>query len=209
MPTQLEVYNLALNLLKETKLASLSEAREARYVLDDWWSQTRSWMLESGFWKFALRTAKITQDTSIVPEFGPPMAHNKPEDWVRTYLLSANDRLDPPLEDWLEEIGNIFCEVTPIYIRYVSNDVNYGLDTDRWTARFTQAFAARLAANTCGKITGSSEGLKDKLDKEADAALSIALSFEAMREPNRRPPEGKWNQARRGGRSRSDWYRYA
>lgn len=209
MATQLQIYNLALNLLKETKLADLTEAREARYVLDDWWSQTRQWMLEAGFWKFALRSASITQDTLIVPEFGPPLAHNKPDDWVKTYAVSASERFDPLLESWLEEIGNIFCDVTPIYIRYVSNDANYGLDMTKWTARFVQAFAARLAANVCGKVSGSSEGLKDKLDKEADTALSIALSFEAMREPNRRPSEGRWNQARRGRHGRADWYRYA
>ncbi len=210
MPTQLEVYNLALYHLKETKLAAVDEAREARYVLDDWWSQTRKYMLEAGFWKFAMRTVEITENVGAAPSLGPSRAHDKPVDWVRTYLVSASEYLDPPLEDWLEEGGYIYSDATPIFMRNISNDTAYGYDTDQWTARFVQAFSLRLALNCAGKITGMSrDSLKD-LEKDADAALSIALSFEAMREPNKRPPEGKWNSGRVGrSGGRADYWRYA
>lgn len=210
MPTQLEVYNLALYHLKETKLAAVDEAREARYVLDDWWAQTRKYMLEAGFWKFAMRTISITENTSVTPAFGLSKAFDKPSDWVRTYLVSASEYLDPPLDDWVEESGYIFADAAPIYMRYVSNGVAYGLDTDLWTARFVQAFSYRLAYNAAGKITGMSETSLKELEGKADSEMAKALSFEALREPNKRPPVGRWNQARHGrSGGRADGWRYA
>ncbi len=210
MATQLEVYNLALSHIKETKLAAVDEAREARYVLDDWWSQTRAYMLEAGFWKFAMRTLEITANTGITPTLGPSNAHDKPSDWVRTYLISASEFLDPPLEDWLEEGGYIFADATPIFMRYISNGASYGFDTTKWTARFVQAFSHRLAYNIAPKVTGASENSLKMLEDKADSSLAIALSFEALREPNKRPPEGRWNQARNGQRGgRADYWRYA
>lgn len=211
MPTQLEMYNLALSHIRETQLAAVDEAREARYVLDTFYTQDRKWMLEAGFWKFALRTVKIDYDPDTAPTFGLSRVFNKPEDWVRTYVVSASEHLDPPLDNWLEE-GNVFlADVTPIYVRYVSNSATgYGLDTDRWTARFIHAFSWRLAASIAPKIMGASESSKAGIREEADRALKEALAFEAMREPTRRPSSGRWNADRfRGRPGNSGGHRYA
>ena len=70
MATQLDVYNQALLALKESMLASLTEERESRRVLDALWVDVRQKMIEAGFWKFAVRAVSITQDTSITPAFG-------------------------------------------------------------------------------------------------------------------------------------------
>ena len=40
MATKLGLYNRALRVLGETKLSSLSEAREPRYILDDIYART-------------------------------------------------------------------------------------------------------------------------------------------------------------------------
>ncbi len=210
MPTQLEVYNLALLNLKETPLAAVDEAREARYVLDAWWTQTRKVMIEAGFWKFAMRTVEITENTGAAPAFGLSRAFDKPSDWARTYLVSGAENLDPPLDDWQEEGGYLIAEASPLYLRYVSNGATYGYDTTKWTGRFVQAFAARLASDCARKITGASANDMKLLKDEADSELAKALSFEALREPNRRPPQGRWNQDRFGRRGgRADYWRYA
>ncbi len=211
MTTQLEIYNLALSHIKESALAAVDEAREARYQLDLHYAQDLKFMLEAGFWKFAMRTVKIEFDPDTAPTFGPSRVFNKPADWVRTYLLSASDRLDPPLDDWLEE-GNVFlADVTPIYVRYVSNSATgYGMDMNRWTARFVTAFSWRLSTSIAPKIMGASEASKGNLADQADRALKEALTFEAMREPTRRPPQGKWNTNRFRGRiGNSGGHRYA
>ena len=211
MATQLEIYNLALSHIKETKLAAVDEAREARYVLDLFYTQDLAFMLEAGFWKFAMRTVQIDYDPNTSTAFGMSRVFNKPTDWVRTYIVSASERLDPPLDDWLEE-GNVFiADVTPIYVRYVSNSSEgFGTDADRWTARFSNAFSWRLASSIAPKIMGASEAGKAGIKDEADRALKEALTFEAMREPSRRPPGGRWNTDRfRGYRGSSGGHRYA
>lgn len=211
MTSQLEIYNLALSHIRESKLASLSEAREARYQLDLYYDQDLKWMLEAGFWKFALRTVKIDYDPDTATAFGASRVFNKPTDWVRTYLVSASERLDPPLEEWVEEGNAFIADVTPIYVRYVSNESSgYGMDMTRWTARFIDAFTWRLASSIAPKIMGASEASKAKIEESQDRKLKEALAFEAMREPNRRPPAGKWNQSRfRGYRGNSGGHRYA
>jgi hypothetical protein len=211
MTTQLEIYNLALAHIRESKLAVISEAREARYQLDLFYSQDLAFMLEAGFWKFAMRTVKIDQDPDTSTAFGASRVFNKPADWVRTYLVSGSERLDPPLDDWLEEGNTFIADVTPLYVRYVSNSAaGYGMDMNRWTARFVDAFSRRLSASIAPKIMGSSDASKANLVDDADRALKQALAFEAMREPTRRPPNGRWNSARFSGyRGSSGGHRYA
>lgn len=209
MATKLELYNLALSHINSTKLAALDEAREARYALDDWWTITVSEMLEAGYWKFAMRTVSITDNGSSTPSFGQVYNFDKPADWVRTYQVSLSETMNPPLDDWVEENLFIFANSAPIYLRYVSNDLDFGLNQSLWTARFNIALSYKLAAYVCGRITGSSDAFRERLDKKANEAVSVALSFEALREPNRRLPDGKWNQSRFNRRGQSNGWRYA
>lgn len=193
MTTKILLYNQAALHLGESRYSSLTEARESRYNLDTVYASVLQQMLEAGFWKFATRSVLITQDESIVPEFGYVMAHDKPDDWVKTYQVSDNEFFRPPLEDWIEEANLLFANVTPIYLRYVSNSTTgFGLDLSRWTARFERAVAFELAYRICPKTTGSTDSLKETLKKDAESALLSALSFEAMREPPKRAEPGRW-----------------
>lgn len=209
MPTKLEVYNLALLEMRASTLALITENVEARHVLDAQWDHNLDEMLEAGFWKFAMRTVSITEDTSITENFAHPYPHNMPSDWVKTYIVSANEYLEPPLDDFVEEANTIFAKVTPIYMRYVSNSsTGYGGDLLRWTARFTRACACRLASVSAGKAIGASADMIRKLEERADTKLLQALSFEALREPSKRAQQGLWASAggSRGARSRTGHY---
>lgn len=199
MTTQLELYNQALGHLKVSALASLAEDTEARYVLDTWYAPALKIALEAGFWHFAMRTVEITVDGSITPSFGHPNAFNKPNDWAKTYQVAADPFLNVPLDDWVEESNCFFASVAPLYVRYVSNSASgYGGDTSKWTGRFQLYFTYLLASLSAPKAAGSSDSLTGDLIKLAESKLQIALGFEALREPPRRPPEGRWNRARRG-----------
>lgn len=203
MTTKLAVYNLSLLHLKASTLATITDNILSRRVLDSFWDIVLQEMLEAGFWKFAMRTVEITEDTAVTEAFGYAYPHDFPSDWVKTYAVSASEFLDPLLEDYIEESNLLWAHVTPLYLRYVSNGSSgYGLDLTRWTARFVTAIAFNLAWRGAPKITNASDALIDRLAKDKDAALSRALSFEAMREPSKRIPEGKWNQARRGNNFR-------
>lgn len=206
MTTKLDIFNQALLHLRESALSSLSENREARRVLDTFYADVLSFCLEAGFWKFAIRTIKIDADAAITPEFGPQYAFNKPTDWVKTYAVSASETLVPPLDDWLEESNLFFSNVTPIYLRYVSNaDPGYGFDLTRWTSKFTKAVVMELAWRICPKVTGSSDAKKDDIEKDKVKAMAEAKAFEALREPSRHPPQGRWNSSRFARRNGGDW----
>ena len=197
MTTKLQLYNLALAKMKASALVAVTDRSEARRALDTHYDHVLQYMLEAGFWKFAMRTVSITQDTSVTPSFGYSQAFNMPSDWVRTYDVSASQDFNPPLEDWIEESNLFFAHSGPLYVRYVSNSSSgYGLDLSRWTARFITAVAYELAARSAPKATGSSDSFTEKLEKDAVAALSNAKNFEALREPSKRLPQGAWNTGR-------------
>lgn len=208
--SQLTLYNEALIEMKVTPLVDLLEFNESRRVLDVVYDTTLQAMLEAGYWKFAIRSVKIEKDPDITPAFGESNAFNFPNDWVKTYLVSGSERFDPPLENYKEEAHLLFAESDPIYLRYVSNsNVGYGMDPTRWTERFHRATALELAWRACPKAAGSSESLREEIEKNKVIALSRALAFEALREPPRRPPEGRWNRARRHyGSAQGPYYRY-
>lgn len=195
--TKLDLYNLALLEMKASPLASLVEAKESRRVLDVHYPRVLAYMLEQGFWNFAMRTVEITEDTAITPSFGFSLAFNKPDDWVRTYAISLSERLDPILPQYVEESNLWFTDSGPLYVRYVSNAISgYGGDLTRFTERYVKAFYFELAARACSKIAGSSDSMKDDLEKKAKGFLSEAQQFEALREPAQSLPQGRWNAAR-------------
>ena len=89
--------------------------------------------------------------------------------------------------------------MTPLYLRYVSNSSSgYGYDLARWTARFEKAVAFELAVRIAPKASGSSDSLIERLQADALKAKSDALAYEALRNPPRRLPEGRWNRTRWG-----------
>src|SRR2546425_1178515 len=70
MTTQLFIYNEALGHVGERQLASLAEPREPRRVLDSYWSDVVGFCLSQGLWKFARRTVRVDNSSSLTPQFG-------------------------------------------------------------------------------------------------------------------------------------------
>src|SRR5258705_9839844 len=97
MSSQLFIYNEALGHLGERALASLTENREPRRVLDYYFNDVVLYALAQGLWRFARRTAQIDASTTVVPAFGFNNAFGYPTDWIRTQIVSTSPDLDPPL----------------------------------------------------------------------------------------------------------------
>lgn len=201
MVTKLQVYNLALIQMKASTVVA-NEANEATRTMDAWWDTVVKGALEAGFFKFAMRSCKITYDPVIVPTFGLTKAFNKPDDWVKTYDMSLSEYFDPPHNNWIEENNLFFSDADPLYLRYVSNSTGYGLNLDAWTARFVKAVASELAFRASPKAVGTSDAFNDKLMKQAMMDMSSAKTFEAMRDPPKRLAEGRWVSGRINGRGR-------
>jgi hypothetical protein len=196
--TRLFIYNEALGHLGERQLASLTEQREPRRVLDSYWDDTVAYCLRAALWRFGLRTVQEDASTSIVPQFGYNYAFIVPTDWVRTYVVSTAPNMDPPLLQYWMEAGFIYANITPVYIKFVSNDPTYGMNIGGWPEEFVDYLSLRLARYSCLRITNDKE-LRKELKDDENKARRVAKAEQAMDEPPGLPPVSFWVRARRGG----------
>jgi hypothetical protein len=209
--SKLRIYNQALGHLGERSLASLSEPREPRRVLDDYYSDVVAHCLEMGNWKFALRDAAIDAHASVTPAFGFAKAFRKPIDCVRTCQVSANETFEPPLLRFTaESLGTMgvfwYADCDPLYVRYVSNHAAFGgLDLSRWTQLFEDYVALRLALLACPRISGA-ESRAESLRRQERKALAAAREHDAANSPPQFQPGGTWAMSRGAGNA-SRWNR--
>lgn len=199
MATQLTLYNAALTEhLGERKLASLSEDREPRRVLDDIWDGgARKFCLEQGAWKFALRVTKLSYTPSVTPAFGYAYAFTKPTDFVKITKMCSDEFFQAPLLNYTEESGFWFSDLQEIYLTYVSVDAAYGYDMSLWPETFTKYVAAYLAFSACNRLK-QSDAAKDKIEKAMNKLLTNARSKDAIQGPTQFLPTGRWVSARGG-----------
>ena len=203
--TQLSLYNDALSSLGERELASLSENREPRRVLDRAWDGAINACLELADWKFAQRTSKLIYEPSYTPTFGYARQFSKPSDWVRWSRVCLDERLQVPLLNYDFEAGFLFTDQDEIYVSYVSNDASYGGDFTLWPKSFETVVSLYLATQIVKRIAQAQ-------DQEADAntrlkqALRTAKSTDALQGPTKFLPPGQWAASRggHGGNSFAD-----
>ena len=202
MTDRLSLYNGALRILGERRLSSLTENRSPRRQLDDIWNDSFvDRCLEQGQWNFAMRAIELAASDVVTPTFGYDYAFEMPTDWIKTAGVSLSETFDPPLvgNGYKEEVGYWLANSTPLYVRYISNDSQYGGDLNRWPQSFTE-FAKALLAMEAGPVITSSVSRVDRATKLAYQLRLEARSNDAMNEPTAFPPEGGWNSSRAGGR---------
>lgn len=197
MATKLGLYQAAVREIGGTRVASLVEAREPRYVLDDVYDASLLFCLEQGSWNFAMRAVEFESDPGIDAAFGFEHAFEKPDDWIRTCSVSGADTFDPPLIHYTDENSYWWADVDPLYVRYISSHANYGLDLTRWPATFTRYVELYLARRICPTTTNSKTDI-DRLDRALRHAKVDALSKDAMNEGPKFAPQGSWARSRGG-----------
>lgn len=204
MPAQIDLYNSALMLCGERALASLTEEREPRRLLDKVWADDGvKACLEMGQWNFAMRTVQIDYDTNITPDFGYPRAFLKPDDWVLTSSVCSDEYFRVPLMRYVDEAGYWYSDLETLYVRYVSNDAGYGLNLAAWPNSFYDMVAEYFANKIIRKLTNS-EAEEAKSDKRLKKKKLEAKSRAAMANPTAFPPPGDWSQSRSRGFGRRD-----
>lgn len=205
---RLRIYNGALQYCKVRAIASLTVNEDARRELDTVWNDGGvDYCLEQGQWLFARRTAKLSADTAITPQFGYRYGFAKPTDWINTAALSLDEYFQVPCNQFAFEAGFWYLDEDQFYIKYTSNDTNYGLDFAKWPNAFTEYVKLYFASKVIGKLTSDSAReeaiLKPRSGLLANALL-IAHNKDAMGEPARFMPQGRWSRSRMGGNS-GDW----
>lgn len=204
MSTQLTLYNGALLLVGERFLASLSEECETRRLLDQVWSSGGlKYCLEQGQWHFAMRTIQIDYDPSVQPSYGYNRAFQKPDDWINTSALCSDEFFRSPLLRYVDEAGFWYSDLDTLYVRYVSNDLNYGMNLNKWPETFREYVEAYFAKRIYYKLADSEEGYA-KLEKTEKHRLDVAKSKAAMAEPTSFPAQGNWSRSRNRFPSRRD-----
>lgn len=197
---KLYLFNRALTHLGSRNITSLTEARESQRVLSAIWDAAFvDFVLEAGQWKFAMRTMALTYSPSVEPAFGYKRAFDKPTDLKRLSAFSTDAWFREPFLYYMDTKFYWFAEPDTIYVRYVSNDPAYGGDYAGWTATFQEYVALILAKRAAPRI--KNETTVATLEALGEKALAEAQALDAMADPTKRTPQGRWGHARMAGAS--------
>jgi hypothetical protein len=202
MTDKLSIYNGALNILGERKLADLDENREPKYQLDDVWDNDMiNRCLQMGQWNFAARSVQLEASPSITPSFGYQYGFDKPPaDFIRTMMVCYDEYFAMPITRYSDEGQWIFCDSELIYLKYVSNDSQFGGDFSLWPPNFTEFVEHYLAYKVAPRIAGLD--MKERtMEAKFERALLKAKSSDAMESPAKFAPKGGWSSSRQGFRS--------
>lgn len=205
--SRLLIYNGALLLCGERRLANLSENVEPRHLLDNVWNNGGvKTCLEQGQWRFAMRTVLIDYDPGIQPGFGYRRAFEKPSDWCVTAALCQDEFFRTPLLRYSDEAGYLYADLDALYWRYVSNDDAFGMNLGKWPELFREFVEAHFASKVIRKITSDEAKISHILGEDGSgerrgalaAARRKAKNKDAMADPTRMQAQGGWTRARQG-----------
>lgn len=206
---RLKIYNGALLICGERSLATLSDNIEPRYLLDEVWNDDGvRHCLEKGQWNFAMRTQKLEYDPSIEPDFGYRRAFQKPADWISTCAVCSDEFFRVPLLQYTQEAGYWFANLDEIYVKFVSDDNEYGGDYSLWPSSFIDYVKAYFASRIVLKLTNAADRATAILGADMSgekrgilyANLLNAKNRDAQGEPTKFPAQGSWSSARMGRR---------
>jgi hypothetical protein len=196
---RLKIYNGALLICDERQLATLTENREPRFLLDLVWNDDGvKACLEMAQWHFAMRASRLDYEPSITPDWGFTRVFTKPTDWVNTSGVFQDEFMNTPLVRYADEIGYWFCDLDQIFVKYVSNDSTYGMNLSRWPVSFTDYVKAYFAERIIRRLPGGKDKTED-VEKVLQKNLLTAKNKAAMSQPVTFPSRGTWVQARLAG----------
>lgn len=200
MADKLSVYRGAGRACGERKLASLSENNKLRRLLDDVWADDAGVKacLQAAFWNFAMEDAEITYSPSVTPSFGFRYAFDKPQNWLRTYMVSNEAQFTNGTYRYHDRGDYILADDDTIYVRYVSGSTTRGMDLSLWSPKFTAYVEHHLASLIVVDLENS-KASRDDLMALASKLRNEASSIDAMDESMKFKPRGSWATARHGG----------
>lgn len=201
---RLKIYNGALLLCAERQLGSLTENREPRFLLDLVWNDAGvRFCLEQAQWHFAMRASRLDYNPSIEPDWGFPKAFDKPTDWIMTSGVWSDEFMKAPLTDYADEVSYWWANIEQIFVRYVSDDVNFGMDLAKWPASFVDYVKAYFASRIIHRLPGAAAKIEWLVGPTGrpnkgylHQCLLIAKNKSAMTGPATFPSRGTWVAAR-------------
>jgi len=198
MTTRLALYNLALaTYIGTRRLSALTDDDSSRYAIDAIYDSAMLYMLKRGSWEFALRTVELTPEVTA-PTFHRQYAYEKPEDFVRIARIAPDNRFQTELLGYRLDGTYIYADQDPVFLQYVSNDDDYGMDLDKYPAAYEQAVAAWLAYQSTLEVS-KDRGDRSDLLKLCSLTLDTARRQDAVDEPTKGKPAGRFVRSRLWG----------
>jgi hypothetical protein len=181
--TKLEVWNLAIDIIKDTALqtSDLGTAATARWLERNWSHAVRT-TLRSYPWNFAKELRSLSQD-AVDPEHTWSKRYQLPPNWVRVLPFRRNgDRVGRPIPH--EVVGNYIYtdESAPLRVPLIMDKSE---EVSSWDPLFTEIIRCKLALGMANKFTS-----KNKFIELASQMLTTAQqqaeqieTFEGSAEP--------------------------
>jgi len=180
--SQLTLYNNALLMLGQRSLASLTEAREPRYALDEAYGlDAVDYCLELVRPRFAVRTTKLTA-SSATTQHDLDKVFSLPSDYLATVGLYSDAELTQEITRYIIEGSTVACDYATVYLRHVYSNATFS----SWSPSFAQVVAAYLASRVAVKIDPTKLEAVTKLFTEY---VTVARDIEEEKEPSERAPQ--------------------
>lgn len=196
MASEVEIANVALTLLGESRIASIDDdvkaAREVKAIFDI----NRDALLAGYSWSFATARAQLPA-LAAAPDFGYSYQYQLPQDPLCLRIIQVND-VFPGLdlvdyrgastEEFQIEGRYLLTDWTaPLKLRYIRQVV----DTAIWSPNFVKAFAAYLAADLAEPLT-QSDTKRERALQQLTREISLAVRANAIELPPKALADDDW-----------------
>lgn len=194
MASQLEIANWALTLIGEKRLSSLSDDNQNAEIISELWNNVRDSLLTSSAWSFAIERTSLPAD-SDVPAWGYSYQFTLPDYVVRVLQVSEEySGLDlssfrnGDTNLYRIEKRKILANMTaPIYVRWITNNVDVGL----WHVAFAKLMAADLAFFLNPRAT-ENEQISMRIAQWRVSAWADATAANAIEQPSEPVADSEW-----------------
>src|SRR5262245_2849682 len=154
---KLDVYNMALDLLKEETMSSINELSAPANWLNRNYGQQRDYLMSRHWWKFAMARASLAADPAP-PSFGWSYRYLQPSDILRLYPLTFDGELNSAMINYEVEGPYILSDAVPqLKVRYIRRVTTEG----EWSNLFCEVLSIRCACKMAHWMTGKRELLSD------------------------------------------------
>jgi hypothetical protein len=185
------ICNLALDILKEAPISSLTDTRPIAKWCNRNFATTRDAALSMANWNFAMKRASVPAE-SEAPAFGWDYAYTLPTDCIRLVPLTYEGKDEGKPIRHVVEAGVILTDESgPLKIRYVARVVNY----DSYHPLFIEALSARLAFKMAHWATGKTS-YQQIARGIYEQAMDDAWLTDAIEGDQPRPADDDWIDAR-------------
>ena len=174
MSTDIEICNLALGLLAEDEISSLSDTDRVSKACNTFFQVAVDWVAVQREWKHFIKRDTLTTPTT--PDHGWEYAYALPSGHLLTLDVRADDVPDhyPNPMQWQQENGKILCnQATQVYMRYLFQETTETNIPNHIVTPIYTKLGSLLAVPV-----RQDKGLRDTLAQEAEQAVMAAAAVE-------------------------------